>query len=107
MGCGCNSGVSTQEKIGNNINYPVIPRIANCTITETTILKYKSMLECCKSTNTLSLINLTVIQCNSYLGYFQSALNYPDDYCYYYEKINNFTESILPLIINNVYNCTE
>lgn len=110
MGCGCGGG-SNVAITYNGSNEEAVrvyrPPTVDCNFDTTILLKYQSMLQCCKDTGKLSLIELTTKECNSYLGYLQSALNYPDNYCYYYEQVNNFSTNIVPRIINNVINCTK
>lgn len=108
MSCGCeNTIVNSQQQQTTKIDKPKVFATTNCDISEELLLNYQKLLLCCKYNNSLNKINLTTKECNSYLGYLQSALNYPDNYCYYYTKIDEFRTRVLPLILNNVPYCTE
>lgn len=102
--CGGNSQMQTRVGVAYTQN-PVF--IEDCDLTVDLIKNYKKFLECCKDSNVLTDIGITTQLCNSYLGYFQSALNYPDNYCYYNTKIQEFITNVLPKILINVPNCTK
>ena len=105
MGCGCNSGGAIFQSQPAYQNSYV--KNENCEITLDMITNYKRFLECVKNTGNLAAIGISTVQCNSYLGYFQSAINYPDDYCYFQIKLQDFIDNVLPKILINVPNCTE
>lgn len=110
MACSkCNGGgnLSYQVHYSGTPSNELKMAIANCEITKELLLKYTQLLECCKENNKLSDIGLSTIQYHSYMGYLQSALNYPDNYCYYIIKIQEFANNILPRIISNVTICTN
>jgi hypothetical protein len=64
-------------------------------------------MACVKASNKGIVIGLSVPKINIYLGYLQSALNYPDNYCYYFDKLEEFRLTILPRIIANVPACNN
>lgn len=113
--CGCSgSGSSVNIPTGRlsgtdnytqNANMRV--KNENCPYDQGVISNWKTILECVISNDKLSVTGITRPQANQYLGLFQSALNYPDDYCYYEVQLNLFKEAILPLILNNVQECIK
>lgn len=80
-------------------------KVENCLIDKELLIKWKSILKCIKSTGKYTEINITVLEVNKDLGYIQSALNYPDDYCYYMNELTSFKNNILPRIVENVPSC--
>lgn len=109
--CGCSgSGSSVNVPVGRLSQLPNTPMKAkteNCELTQEIITNWKTLLECVVSKELLHAINLSKLQANQYLGLLQSALNYPDDYCYYDIQLNLFKEAILPRILENVPECNE
>lgn len=79
----------------------------DCNYTKAMLEKWKRLLECVLLNNKSGLINLTDQKVRSYLGYIQSALNYPDNYCFYKDVLQDFELNILPRIIVNVPNCNN
>ena len=111
MGCNCSSAsvnnYSAAPYYQYNSELLKLSAPQECLITKELLLTYQKKLQCCKQTNNLELIGLNLYQYNIYMGYIQSALNYPDNYCYYSVKLNEFATNILPRIINNVPICTN
>ena len=111
MGCGCSSGSSIQ------MNSPVNPsdysrnvrqrEITDCNITSQILTTWKATLTCVKNSGKLQKINLSEHAANRLLGVLQSALNYPDNYCYYILQLDYFRDKVLNLIIENVPECID
>lgn len=104
MGCPC-SAKSAQNNNQTLVNRPPSPQPEDCDFTRTVIQNWYNILLCVKTSNKLGIISLTTLQANIYLGYLQSALNYPDNYCYYQVKLTDYQQNILPRIIANVPEC--
>lgn len=81
------------------------PSNTDCDITLENLTTYKNMLLCIRNNNKYVQAKIAFTTVNMYMGIIQSALNYPDNYCYYMESIANFQSSILPLIVANVSEC--
>lgn len=77
----------------------------NCQITGEILINWQRILNCIKSNQKYSLLNLTLTKVNMLLGIIQSAINYPDDYCYYEIALDEFKNIVLPLIISNAAEC--
>lgn len=103
MGCPC-SARQSQQTNSNQLVRPPVPSPEDCDYTKTLIQNWFAILSCVKI-NKLNKIDLTVGQANMYLGYFQSALNYPDNYCFYTDKLQEFQTNVLPRIVTNVPEC--
>lgn len=102
MGCNCASTYTTNVPI-NNITPIVQPE--DCELTGILITTWQSILQCVKDSNKLGLIGLNTVTANQYLGILQSAINYPDNYCYFIVKLQEFQINILPRIVTNVQEC--
>lgn len=79
----------------------------DCEYTQKLLRTWYNALDCVKQHGKLQLISLNAQQANSYLGYLQSALNYPDNYCYYQDKLEEFKLKVLPRIIFYVPKCNN
>jgi len=101
----CIAAANAAKEINVNSYRKVKEKIENCLIDKELLTKWKSVLKCIKLNNRYTEANITISELNSSLGYIQSALNYPDDYCYYTEELNNFKNNILPRIVENVPSC--
>lgn len=77
----------------------------DCPFSNGLLMIWYNALKCVKDTNQLAAIGLTVYQTNVHLGNLQSAMNYPDNYCYFRKELTDFNSNILPRIIENVPNC--
>lgn len=106
MGCGC----------GGNTNTTTIPDIVvakreiytgDCDITLDILKKWQSILKCIKQTNTYVKINVNEFNINQLLGLVQSAINYPDNYCYYKNQLDYFKDNLLVKILENVPECID
>lgn len=103
MGCSaCAARAAQQNQLRAQRQNPLVP--TECDFTKVLLQNWYNILNCVKSGN-LGKINLTLLQANSYLGYLQSALNYPDNYCYYNKQLTEFQQSVLPRIVANVPEC--
>lgn len=110
--CACNGGASSIYTFNNDTPNPqsVSNRMVNvpeegCTITEEMLTLWKTMLLCVKNTDKMAIINLPLVSVNQMLGIIQSALNYPDNYCYYIPQLEYFRSNVLLRIIENVPEC--
>lgn len=81
------------------------PKDSNCSFSGGILRIWYNKLKCVKDSNKLYAIGLTEFEANSYLGYIQSALNYPDNYCHFTENLTDYQTNILPRIIANVQSC--
>lgn len=105
MACGsCNkSSFSSSSSIGpmtrsqSNI-------VGNCEFTQEILLNWRNILRCLKASGSNSLQGLSLTEINRYLGTVQSSINYPDNYCYYNQQLQDF-QSLIPIIIENASNC--
>jgi hypothetical protein len=79
----------------------------DCQLTLDVLLSWRNIIRCIKTTNKFEILGLSLPQLNSIAGYIQSAINYPDDYCYYSSQLLDFKEIFLPLIISNVSECIQ
>lgn len=104
MGCPCASKPIQQTSRPLQASNP---QPTDCDFTRQIIQAWQTKLACVKLNNKLNLIGLDTSQANVYLGYLQSALNYPDNYCYYLVKLQEFQLNILPRIITNVSECNN
>lgn len=77
----------------------------SCDLTKQVLETWKAALKCVKQKGKQAQIGLAMSQINQMAGFIQSALNYPDNYCYYYEQLAYFQDAILPQIISNVPEC--
>jgi hypothetical protein len=78
--------------------------IENCEFTEEILLNWRSILRCLKASGVVNLQGLSYTEINRYLGTVQSSINYPDNYCYYNQQLQNF-QSLIPIIIENAPSC--
>lgn len=103
-GCGGGGGGSSTATDGY-IAYsaPVIP--TECGLTRTVLNTWMTALICIKLQDKFEKAGINVVSVNQLLGLLQSALNYPDNYCYFYEQLQYFQQSLLPSIITNVPEC--
>jgi hypothetical protein len=107
MGCGCGGRGAAPVATGHS----VAPQqqkervITQCTLSKDVITKYKEILLCLKINNSFSNYGLNIATMNSLIGVMISALNYPTDYCYYQNQINNFQQNYLPRIIESNDSC--
>lgn len=106
MGCGCSSQSNSNPQLYTPPppSSPSLPKIG-CTLTKEILEQWKAKLECVISNNKQADIGLSFRDENRYIGLIQSALNYPDDYCFFESQLNTFKLSILPKINNNVPLC--
>lgn len=83
--CNCGSSGGCQSTTNNiqNLNAKTHPVNPNCAYTLEILENWKVMLEDIKSSGTEDLYNISKFQLNSYLGYIQSAINYPKNICFY------------------------
>lgn len=107
MGCTtCNGNNFSSASILGYSPYSTQRTITeNCNITKEMLLVWRGALNCLKSSGKYTLVNMNLHEVNRYLGLVQSGLNYPDDYCFYQDRIINFQTIILPLIVTNVPEC--
>lgn len=109
MGCGCSSG-GGNTSVANVANYSQnvkrsIP--STCDITRDVLIKWQNMLKCVKNSGNISAVGVAELAINQLLGIVQSALNYPDNYCYYSLQLNYFKDNILTKIVENVPECID
>lgn len=77
----------------------------DCDIELNQLKSWLAILKCLKSSGLYKNVGLNITEINRLTGIIQSAINYPDNYCYYKERFENFQNNILPLIISNVPEC--
>lgn len=112
MGCGCaGNKTSSQTSIaGATSNYQQNVKeinAAHCDITKEMLQSWRASLICVKGLDKLSAIKITLVTYNQLLGVIQSALNYPENYCYYKPQLEYFQNTVLPQIVNNVTGCIK
>lgn len=103
--CGCSNNTNFSNYHQPSNRQAQVPSPSDCSITKQMLIKWKAMLNCVKINKKLDLIGLNEVTVNQYLGVIQSALNYPDNYCYYKIQLENFQTINLPLIIEYVSEC--
>lgn len=106
MGCGACAAAAAK----NNQSYSLRKRQVvevniDCDYTKEIITNWLNALKCIKLNNKESQIGIDAYTRNRYLGILQSALNYPDNYCYFFTDLEAFKIDILPQIISNVPDC--
>jgi hypothetical protein len=99
-----NGSLSTQS--GSNVRVAKYTS-KDCDYTKEMLEKWYKLLYCVLINNKANFIGITNQKINSFLGYIQSALNYPENYCYYMDTLSDFEQNILPRIIENVPNCNN
>jgi hypothetical protein len=84
-----------------------IPRVPdpNCTVTIEMLIQWRAILNCIKTAGKFEQAHLSEPELNTFLGLVQSAINYPDDYCYYMDRLTSFQQDKLPLIVGYVPEC--
>lgn len=103
--CNCTNAVSFSN---GSMYTPVVREInLNCEITSEILINWQNILNCIKLSQKYSLLNLPLQKVNMLLGIIQSGINYPDDYCYYEEQLQEFKNIILPLILTNAAECIQ
>lgn len=108
MSCApCAAAASGQNAINFSPTVPTAKILVNngCGLDKDILTTWQKMLQCVKKNQKQENINLYISQINQLLGVIQSALNFPDNYCYYYEQLEYFKDNVLPLIVNNVPDC--
>lgn len=107
LSCGQNQALINAQIHQHNYDYNnTLPLNSEpCDITLVILKSWKDILVCVKNLGGIS--NLSIVQINSYLGYVQSAINYPDYYCYYRKPLEEFQNIILPQIISNAPECIQ
>lgn len=104
--CACgNGGGSSNAPIQNQVLRPPVTPSSECLFTKTILSTWLAAIKCVKDNGNLSLIGLSEYQANIYTGNIQSALNYPEDYCYFSKQLTDYQQNILPRIIENVPTC--
>lgn len=109
MGCSSCGGnyVNSNLSVRSTGSVKSVYSPTDCDYTKESLQKWQRLLECVLINNKSSLIGITDQKIRSYLGYIQSALNYPDNYCFYKDVLDDFSTNILPRIILNVPNCNN
>lgn len=111
MGCGsCGGGGNTQSypyMTAQHNNLQLAQQPENCSLTAEVLTKWLNILTCIRTQNKGYLVGLEGFTMNSLVGVVQSAINYPNNYCYYQPNLENFQTNILPLIIENVPECVS
>jgi len=108
MGCStCGGGGVGRSNAPVIRQQPQQQRIINtdCQFSKQLLTTWLNALTCVKTNNKLSLITVPDVLANQFLGVLISALNYPEDYCYYESTITNFQNNILPRIVEHVPEC--
>lgn len=106
MGCNCGgvAGGGNNGVQNRGLSFTP-PSNTDCSITKQLLTTWKQILTCVKAQGKYTEANLTQFEINQLLGVIQSALNYPDNYCYYSVQLEDFQNNRLPIIINNVTSC--
>lgn len=102
----CGAAAST-----NNFSHPVqtfaVPVNPNCPFNKTLLTAWKAILNCIKQTRKYQESGMSKVVVNQMAGIVQSAINYPDNYCYYEEQLVYFQSQLLPIIVTNVSECVS
>lgn len=105
----CSCGSTNQNNVViNRVNENTQNNIVfdeNCEITSELLNNWKQILLCIKNNIAFETVGLSEFNINSLLGIIQSAINYPDNYCYYSPQLENFKNNILLRIVENVPEC--
>lgn len=104
-GCGSTNSNGSSKKLSAPNKLANVEKIATCDITKQNLITWKSLLSCIKANNYYKESKTNEFTVNRFLGIVQSGLNYPADYCYFYEQLNYFKTFILPNILENVPHC--
>ncbi len=99
------AALANSPNYNNNSSLNIPNSSENCTITRELLQSWQNALKCVKQKGKGDLINMALASINQVLGILQSALNYPDNYCYYTPELEAFKSIILPQIIANVPEC--
>lgn len=99
--CGCAGGGSSNFKSNNVVTKQtkIITDPVECYYTIDILNSYKNLLTLVKIHNLYSKVGLNRASVNAHLGVLQSALNYPDNYCLFENKLDDFKNKILPKLI--------
>lgn len=90
---------SPQQKVN------LTEKIHDCAFSGGLLRVWYNILKCVKDNNKLSKIGLTAYEANVHLGNIQSAINIPDNYCYFATQLTDYQTNILPRIIEHVPTC--
>lgn len=104
--CGC-AGTGTPTQISGISQPNQSEQQVQCPLTREMLVIWKNAITCVKQNGKQDLIGLPGNAINAYIGLVQSAINYPDYYCYYWDQLQIFQSSILPRIIENVPECIQ
>lgn len=104
MGCPCSGGGGST---GGEIIYPPIThtQIVDCGLNRSILNTWMTALICIKLQDKFTQAGIGLVATNQMLGIIQSGLNYPDNYCYFYEQLEYFKDNLLPQIVANVPEC--
>ena len=84
---------------------PTAPQAGDCDITSEMLNTWMSIVLCLKNSSTGDIAGLSEFAINQLTGTIQSAINYPDNYCYFSVELNKFRDIDLIKIIENVPEC--
>lgn len=79
----------------------------NCLYNGGLLNVWLNAIKCVKTSDKLNLIGLTDFQANVQIGNIQSAINYPENYCYFEPQLTDYQQNILPRIIEYVPECLQ
>ncbi len=111
MGCstcgGKSSGTVRQSLQPNKAKKLAVKTItsSDCDYSGGILRVWLAALECVKNSGQLAKISLTTHQANVHLGNLQTAINHPDNYCLFKDRVQDFQNNILPRIIADVQAC--
>lgn len=105
--CNCESDISSVNVSGITYNNQPKYSPTDCDYDNTILRNWYNMFDCIKKNSKHEEIGLTTAKVNSYIGYIQSALNYPDNFCFYKDVLDDILLNIIPRIINSVPECTN
>lgn len=95
MGCPCENNSTTPFASVANVK-KAANQVTDCTVTKEQIETWLNLLQTAKKNGS----SVSEQLLNSNIGIMQSALNYPNNYCYYQQRIDIFKEFVLPKLMN-------
>ena len=95
MSCGCQNGGGTTSP-AYNPPAPVAPSILNenCPYTLELLQEWHRKLKMAKDLQQADLLQISNFQLNSYIGYVQSAINFPSYLCFYQSQLATIAQVI-------------
>lgn len=106
MSCApCAAKAKSQAATNNAYIKLDTPQPEDCNITKDILDKYLAVIKCLREKGLGMQFGLSSFNLNQLQGVVQSALNYPDNYCYYSAQLDDFANNLLPKIVENAAEC--